>query len=496
MRPDEYARADATELARLIRSGEVSIGEVHAVARTCIERINIQLNAVVGDVFERPLEHRSDGPFPGVPFGIKDLLIGAAGIARESGSRLMRGQTAPIDTELMRRFRSAGLATLCRTSTPEFGLSFTTEPLAGGPTRNPWDPERTAGGSSGGAAALVAAGALPWAHANDAAGSIRIPAAYCGLVGLKPTRGLIAPGPEQDEPLFGLTSEFVVTRSVRDVGALLNVVAGSAPGDRYQVQADPGGYCTERPSARPRLRIGVSTASPFGTAVDPAAAAAAVQAARLLSEYGHHIEFTAPQVDPMQLTELLARFLSASAAATLTELSTASEGFSDLAERVESSTAALARHGVALTWPQIAEARGWQNEVSRHLAEFHHHVDVWLTPTTATTAFPLGALDGNVPGCTAEGWVDELLQRVPFTVLPNITGQPAISIPAGLSGGLPLGVQLIGPHGSEATLLGLAGEIEHAQGLGSALPPIHAGSLSVATSVWSPVESARVVGRQ
>src|SRR5690625_2273496 len=232
MFPSEYAALDGTALAALIKDRQVSVQEVRDVAQQSVELVNPALNAVVGDVLEPNSEYPKTAPFAGVPFALKDTVCHAAGLAQENGSLLSAGVVTTSDSDLMRRWNSAGLQTIYRTTTPEFGLSCTTESRATGITRNPWNLEMSPGGSSGGSTALVAAGALPMAHANDAAGSNRTPAALCGLVGLKPSRGLIPPGPGSDEPLFGMTSEFAVTRTVRDTAALLDAVAGSEPGDR------------------------------------------------------------------------------------------------------------------------------------------------------------------------------------------------------------------------------------------------------------------------
>ena len=234
MKLNEYIKYDGLGLAELIRNREVSATEVTDCARQAIDSVNPQINSII-EQFPAPLSANQspDAPFQGVPFLIKDLALHAKGVLNEFGSRLAQGIRFNHDTELMKRFRTAGLQTMGRTATPEFGYCATTEPIINGPSRNPWDLTRMPGGSSGASSAAVAAGIVPLAHANDGGGSIRIPAACCGLVGLKPTRGRVSPGPDSGEPLSGLAVDFAVTRSVRDAAALLDAVHGHSPGDPY-----------------------------------------------------------------------------------------------------------------------------------------------------------------------------------------------------------------------------------------------------------------------
>jgi amidase len=246
MNLSDYIEYDAVGLAHMISSGQASAHEVQQAARQAIEEVNPALNALVGELLDGPLPYAASGPFAGVPFVIKDLVVHAQGVPTRLGSRLTgQGISFSYDTDLMARFKQAGLATLGRTSSPEFGFNASTEPLANGPTRNPWDTSRSSDGSSGGSAALVAARALPVAHANDGGGSIRIPAAWCGLVGLKPTRGRTPMGPDYDEQLSGLAIEFAVTRTVRDAAALLDAVNGPGIGDKYEIAPPAQPYLQE-----------------------------------------------------------------------------------------------------------------------------------------------------------------------------------------------------------------------------------------------------------
>src|SRR3954447_3867575 len=273
LRPDESAGYDAIGLRRLIAAGEVTAAEVEAVARRALHDANARVNGLAAPPFLPALEHAHDGPLSGVPFLIKDFGPMAKGVPFFCGSRGVPGVRPGHDSHLMTRVRAAGLVTLGLTTAPEFGVSLTTEPERTGPTRNPWDPERSAGGSSGGSAALVAAGAVPIAHGSDGAGSLRIPASCCGLVGLKPSRGRVSPGPDAGDPLFGLTGHFGLTRSVRDTAHYLDAVHGPAAGDKYTAPPPARPYVTDIRAAPGRLRLAVTTQSWSGAAVDPEVAA-------------------------------------------------------------------------------------------------------------------------------------------------------------------------------------------------------------------------------
>ncbi|MDJ0392400.1 amidase family protein [Rhodococcus sp. G-MC3] len=472
----DYSRMDATDLKARLDQNEINPAEVRDAALAAISQVDPHLGATVGPALDPPPTYSTSGTFAGVPFALKDLLCTAAGIPNENGSAATAGYVATRDSDLMGRWRAAGLAVTCRTATPEFGFNATTEPAVNGPTRNPWNPERVAGGSSGGSAALVAAGALPWAHANDAGGSIRIPAALCGVLGLKPTRGLVPPGPDSDEPLFGLTTEFAITRTVRDAAALLDVVHGSAPGDRYfQPRRSPGHYrraAAQRPEG---LRIAVSIDSPGGgPAADTAVATEVARIARLLEQFGGHVEYAAPDVDPERFRDLNLTFWSASIAESMRAL-TGGCGIEVVYLALESSTAAMVRHGFTLRWADIARARHYQNHLTRSTANFFESFDLTLTPTTASTAWPIGELDSNRTGITADEWGDTLARYAPFTAIYNVTGQPAISIPTGMFDGLPIGVQLAAAPGREGLLLAVAAQLEEAIPWAGRVPPIYAG---------------------
>jgi amidase len=300
MNTSEYLSYDAVDLARLVREGEVTARDLAQCAAAVVEKWNPSINAVLelfGDVDDILASVPADAPFTGVPFLIKDLVIQAEGRLNEMGSRLAAGHVAQGDSDLMARFRQAGLVTLGRTPTPEMGYNVATETLQAGICRNPWDLSRSPGGSSGGAAAAVAAGIVPVAHANDGGGSIRIPAACCGLVGLKPTRGRVPVGPGAAEGLNGFGIELAVTRTVRDAAALLDAVQGPGVGDPYVIPAPAAPYASILQQAPRELKIGVCTEAWSGVPVDPEISAAVMEVARACEDMGHKVEEASPPLD-------------------------------------------------------------------------------------------------------------------------------------------------------------------------------------------------------
>ncbi|GAA4857390.1 amidase [Saccharopolyspora rosea] len=471
----EYAAFDGLGLAELIRTGQVAAAEVHEAAMEAIDRANPELNALVGDRFPAPLAHTVDGPFGGVPLALKDLILHAADVPMQAGSRLLGpGVTLSYDTDLMRRFRAAGFAALARTATSEFGFAATAEALVNGPTRNPWDLTRSPGGSSGGSAALVAAGAVPVAHANDGGGSIRVPAACCGLVGLKPSRGRTTPGPDHADPLLGLGVEFVLTRTVRDCAAALDAVHGAEPGDRYLLPPPQRPYAEEAVSDPRRLRIAVTTDPLLGdTTVDSSCRIGAEAVARRLETLGHHVSYAAPVIDAESFGEANCVAWSGFLAAEICDLA-AGAGVAMDAQHLEATTLACVEYGQSLTAMDVFAAQNTFNDITRQVAAFFTEYDVLLSPTTTRPNFALGELDANDTSLDARGWHDALFEVGTFTGLFNATGQPAISLPLHTSPqGWPVGVQLVGRYADEATLLALAGQLERAMPWADRRPSVH-----------------------
>jgi amidase len=463
MKLSEYVAQDGLGLARLIRDGEVTVDEVLGCARRMIDAVNPRINAVV-ETYPEPLAGNQDpaAPFRGVPLVIKDLVIHAAGQRCEMGSRLARGLAFPHDTDLMSRFRQAGFRTVARTASPEFGYSPTTETVANGPTRNPWDTTRMAGGSSGGSGAAVAAGIVPIGHANDGGGSIRIPAACNGLVGLKPTRARTPIGPDAAEGLNGMGVELAVTRTVRDCAALLDAVQGPGLGDPYFAPPPAMSY-VDAVAAKPRaLRIALMTTAWNGGKTDPEVAAAVRDAARQCESLGHTVVEAAPTVDWDEFVMNCMVYWTANLAVWIEELGKALGRPVD-ATTLEATTLACYRHGAQLKAADLLNAMAFCNRLTRSFAAFFQQYDVLLTPTLPEPPSPIGTVNSNDPTLDAEGWTRRVFTFTPFTPLFNMTGQPAISLPLARSSiGLPLGMHFVGRYGAEDTLLNLAGTLERA----------------------------------
>ncbi len=474
MNLSDYIEYDAIGLAQLMSSGQVSAHEVQQVARQAIEAVNPALNALVGDLFDEPLPYAANGPFAGVPFAIKDLILHAQAVPTRMGSRLTgQGVPFPYDTDLMTRFKQAGLVTLGRTSCPEFGLNVSTEPLSNGPTRSPWDTSRSSGGSSGGSAALVAARALPVAHASDGGGSIRIPSAWCGLVGLKPTRGRIPVGPDYDEsPLNSTAIEFAVTRTVRDAAALLDAVNGPGIGDKYEIASPALPYAEEVGTPPGQLRIALTTRAWSGVPIEQEHVQAVKTVGRELLSLGHRVEEASPPLDWESFIAAAVTFWAAflaDATAGLTAMLGVKVG-PDVLEAVTLSGTELGHRTTAL---DLSAAQRTGNFINRSVGAFFRDYDVLITPTVATLPPPLGYLNQNDPTLDLRGWLDKFFAVAPFTVLFNQTGQPAMSLPlAQSSDGLPIGVQCVARYGDEATLFRLAAQLEQALPWASRRPQV------------------------
>ncbi|MFN8017214.1 MAG: amidase [Acidimicrobiales bacterium] len=460
---------DATAQAELVRSGEASPAELVAAAVARAEAVGPALNAIIHPRFEEAAAeaaaHPRTGPFPGVPFVLKDLDGMAAGMPYHGGTRFLKdhGYVAPADTELTARFRDAGLVVIGRTNTPELGLVPTTEPEAYGPTRNPWDASRSTGGSSGGSAAAVAAGIVPMGHAGDGGGSIRIPAAHCGLVGLKPSRGRITVGPEVGESWAGLVARLAVTRSVRDTAALLDAVHGPGVGDPYWAPPPTGPYLALLDADPAPLRIGWTDASFDGaTEVDPQVAAAVARTAELLESLGHRVERAAPDglADP-SITEHFIVAYGAWVAAELEHLG-ALVGAEPTPDGFEAGTWAIAEAGRSVTAAQyLAALDGLHASTRRTVAWWAGGFNLLLTPTVPELPPTLGQF-GSPPENPLHGTFRSAI-TVAFTAPFNITGQPAISLPLHQSvEGLPIGIQLVAAPAREDLLVSIAGQLERA----------------------------------
>lgn len=475
----EYATCDGLGLAELVARKQVSPQELVTTALQAVEKLNPKLNAVLQTL---PKQAEAEiaaglpsGPFTGVPFLIKELVLHAKGVRCEMGSKLARGFVPSADTELMARFRRAGLVLVGTTQTPEIGYNPTTETVLFGPVHNPWDLSRSAGGSSGGAGAAVAAGIVPLAHASDGGGSIRIPASCNGLVGLKPSRDRIPSGPDYGDLLCGLACEFVVTRSVRDAAALLDLVAGpdvGAPGH----PVPPARPYHEQPTIPPgRLRIAWTTTPASGEKIDPACEKAVHDTVQLLQDLGHTVMEDRPRYDWETFLQQV-HILWTAYTAFAVDAVARNLGRKPGPDNLEAVTLACYEDGKRYTAVDLLKSMDYGNLLSRQVGALFQNVDVLVTPTIARPPAPLGELNQNRQGMTAMEWTRQVFTYVPFTPLFNSTGQPAISLPLHwTASGLPIGVQCVGRFGDEATLLRLAAQLEHARPWTGRRPPVHVG---------------------
>jgi amidase len=372
----------------------------------------------------------------------------------------------------MTRFKQTGLVTLGRTATPELGFNATTEPVSNGPIRNPWNTSRSSGGSSGGSAALVAARSIPVAHGADGAGSIRIPAAWCGLVGLKPTRGRTPLGPDSDERLSGLGVDFALTRTVRDAAAQLDVVSGPGIGDKYFAAPPERSFAQEVGASPGRLRIAMTTQAWSGAPVDKEYTGTVSTFCHELVALGHDVEQSSPHVDWELFIDANIPIWTGSIADCALGLANAL-GVEIGPDVLEAVTLASVEYGRRLTAVDLLRALRLCNTITRNVGEFFHSYDVLVTPTVATPPPLLGTLNQNDPSLDPKGWLNKLFALIPFTPLFNVTGQSAISLPLGQSSeGLPIGVQLVTRYGDEATLMRLAAQLEQVLPWADRHPPI------------------------
>lgn len=461
---DLLGEYDALGLAELVRRKEVAPAELleAAIART--EALNPKYNFLSQKHYDRAraalAKGLPQGPFSGVPFLLKDLNTYLEGELTEQGSRYWKGFRAPATSEIAKRYERAGLVIFGKTTSPEFGLTATTESLATGITRNPWNPERTSGGSSGGAAVAVAAGVLPVAHATDGGGSIRIPASCCGLFGLKPSRGRVPMGPPRTEGWGGLSAHHAVSRSVRDSAALLDATAGLEPGSRYGAPTPERPWLEEVARAPGRLRIALSVVPPSGSPVDPECVEAARAAARLCESLGHHVEEAAPKLNMEAIGQAVFTIIASSVAADI-QARQAATGIAPGPEVLEAVTLVYYQLGLKATGIDFARANNTLQEAAIIVSQFMQSYDAWLTPTLAAPPLEIGRLSLSNPN--VEAYYQAAGMFTAFTGLFNMTGQPAMSVPLAMSkSGLPVGVQFAGRYGDEATLFRLAGQLERA----------------------------------
>jgi amidase len=493
----EYDQLDGIGLARLIRTGQLSRAEVLA---TCLERaaaVNPALNLITHFMAESAAQQAQLplglGPLAGVPILLKDLMADVPGYPTSNGSRLFAGQIATEDSELVRRYRQAGLIFAAKTTTPEFGLLPYTESELFGATRNPWDLSRTPGGSSGGAAAAVAAGIAPIAHGSDGGGSIRMPASNCGVFGLKPSRGRSTFGPVFSEIWHGLGEHHAITRSVRDSAAMLDImIAGYDPADANHCPAPAQSFLSGLRVDGPRLRIAFTDQPLTGGTLHPDCHAGLMHSVKLLQQLGHHVEQAHPPLgEPDQMCRAMLMFLCSSMAGMMRN-SMQLLGRVPHWREIEIDSLVLARYGELQSAGELCQAREFMLWQGRMMDQFHKKYDVLLTPVINQLPAKIGSLLSTPMEKRLSRWfigslgwnwtlktnplVDrksrDLLEYMGWTVPFNLSGQPAASVPLYWNAqNLPIGSQLVGRYGEEQTLLNLAAELEQAQPWAQRRPP-------------------------
>ena len=464
MNQDDYQAQDATGLAALIAGKQVSAGEVLDAAVARMEQVNPTLNAVILDLTDQARAQLASGtpagPLGGVPWLIKDIGALVAGTPTTSGSRLLKDAIAPADSAIVTAYRKAGLVIFGKTNTPEFGLEPVTEPEFFGPTLNPWDLTRTPGGSSGGAGAAVAGGFVPAAHASDGGGSIRTPAACCGLFGMKPSRGRVSSAPA-GEGWGGASVQHAVTRSVRDSALLLDLICEPQPGDPYFLAPPATPFAEEVKRDPGKLRIGVIPGALDGGSIDAECAAAVADVAKLCESLGHSVEEVSLGLDFDAIRDAAGGVIAASIAATL-DMITAQRGRPLEADEVDIVTKAMAARGARVTGAQYAVGMTVLHAAGRAVAKVHERFDVLLSSTLGSPPIAKGSLRGDP--LDLAGYGPRLFAFMPNTQLFNVTGQPAMTLPLAWSkSGLPIGIQFVAPMGDEATLFRLAGQLETAR---------------------------------
>ena len=480
MQLSEYAALDAIGLADAIARRELSAKEAALTAARAIDAVDPRLNAVVETYADRidDLDERTlgDGPFRGVPFLIKDVFGQEAGRRIEWGSRLCRGMVAQQNTYLFDMLRASGVNILGRSATPEYSMSGTTESAMFGNTSTPWKHGYSAGGSTGGGMAAVVAGIVPIAHGTDIAGSIRIPASFCGGVGFKPSRGRVSYGPTVDENGYGLGQNFVQTKSVRDTAAMLDCLAIPQPGDPFVIPAPSESYTALIRGRPTRLRIGWSTTPLMGVAVDPEVAEAVRSAARHLADMGHDVVEASPSFDGLATMRAMTDVWYFGFDVRLEGYS-ARSGHPIGPDTLEPVVFTIYEHAKRMKAAQFLAAMSAINSARRQLGQFFTTYDVWLSPSTPRVAEPWGTYSLSRTDVTLENLVDVIYRGTcQFSLPHNVMGTPAISLPLAMhSSGLPIGVQIGARPADDHVVLQLAAALETALPWAARRPPLHAG---------------------
>jgi amidase len=478
----EYAQYDGLGLAELVRRREVTAQELGRLMLAAVEKVNPSINAVIQTYADRVEAIDGDsipeGPFGGVPFLLKDIGAGEKGAVQEAGSRLWQGRVLRYDGFLTEGFRAAGFTLLGRTTTPEMGLSSATESVLAGDTRSPWNLSTRAGGSSGGAAASVAAGIVPLAHASDSAGSIRIPAGICGLVGLKPSRGRVSLGPGVSESVMGMGVQFALGRTVRDTAALLDAVSLPAPGDPFIIVQPQRPYRQEVGVPTGNLRI-AWTRTPWqpGTPLHPEVVAALEKTVSQLEAMGHHLTEVETLYDYEEFINAIWVGWAWGFDVLLDETA-AALGRTVNEETLEPVTLSLYHLAKGLTAARVAQAEEVYNAIRRKVGRFFQGYDLLLTPTIARLGDPIGRYSQNVTDVDFIDFFRRCDESDMFLAFANLTGQPAISLPLWHSdAGFPIGMQFVAHFGREDVLLRLASALEATLPWRERTPPVHVNRL-------------------
>jgi amidase len=472
----EYAQCDGLGLAELIRNGDITPTEAAELFIAAVEKVNTEINSVI-EVYDDALDVAKgasgvEKPFAGVPFLRKDLGATEGGRLQEWGSRLFKGYVPDKDSFLMTRFKKAGLVTLGRSAVPELGISGQTETILQGITRNPWNPDRMAGGSSGGAAASVAAGIVPVAHASDGGGSIRIPASCCGLVGLNPSRGRISGGPDRQDPMFGLARVFVVSRSVRDTAAMLDAVHGGEVGDPFIIIKPERPYIQELQAPVGNLRIAF-TADAWGSyPVDGEIQITVEKVASVCEEMGYSVEADSPTLDFVKVNTAV---MNAFGLANAGLAEDAEELGRELSlEYLEPGTLKMIERAKNLTITEAMESFEIMRQARFIVGQFFQKYDLLITPSLSLLPQPHGEFSTKRDDLEPHEFWENDFRIFQHMGLFNVTGTPSISLPLGQSeSGLPIGVQFAAPFGDEAALIRIAAAFEEAMPWKDRLPPVH-----------------------
>lgn len=477
---EEYAALDGVAIASLIASGEVSALEIGASAREAIRRANPAVNAVIETYDDEPAQQDTgitEGPMAGVPFLIKDVGEHFGGRRLEYGSRLCKGYVVPEDSFFGRLVKESGVNLVGRSHTPEFSMALCAETVLFGATSNPWKSGYSTSGSSGGAAAAVASGMVPIAHASDLGGSTRGPAAWCGTVGLHPSRGRISMGPARDEAGFGMSQPSVVTRTMRDTAVMLQALCAPQPGDPFFIRQPRALYTDYLNGPGRKLRIGWSVDPLMDAPVDREVAGAVEATAHALQDLGHEVEMSAPQFDLVEMDRRLTDLWYFRFDRYLDRLGTRS-GRTVNSETVERATLGFYEFSRSRTADDFQAAMEALNRFRRQIGAWFARYDIWLSPTTADVAKANGTYGMNIDVPPLE-FLRHEQKPCQFMVWANVCGAPAISLPLGMhSSGLPIGVQLSAKPGHEEHLIGLGADLEREMPWSARIPPLHVSSFA------------------